>query len=192
VIATITPQQRAEQLVRIDKNEATGVFEVSINGSLIWQTHDGHRAALLGGEILGSVMRSIAAAEVDAERRGMERAAEIAAVLAISTEGVPPFGRVLTAGERHGALETGRAIRVAISASMRPARSLTKPQIKELRALASGPQTTYGSSRARVQNYLCKHGLARMTNMNGTIPGDGVADHCEITDIGRSAVKDAR
>jgi len=31
-----------------------------------------------------------------------------------------------------------------------------------------------------------------MTNVDGTLPDGGVADHCEITDIGRAAVKDAR
>lgn len=66
------------------------------------------------------------------------------------------------------------------------AKPLTEQQEYELRAMLVGPQHTYGSGRARVQNTLVRLGLARMVE----IPDAG-GDYCTITDAGREAISDA-
>ena len=71
----------------------------------------------------------------------------------------------------------------------------TKAQLDELRRLARGRQTTYGSARTRVQNNLVIMRLARFL-LDGK-PLDGVTgplgfkhftDECEITEAGRAAL----
>lgn len=67
---------------------------------------------------------------------------------------------------------------------------LTKPQLAELKQLARKPQSTYGSSRTRVQNTLVGKGLAQYLDEDGntlrSLDATYLADRCAITDAGRA------
>ena len=67
---------------------------------------------------------------------------------------------------------------------------LTKPQREELVKLSRGPQNTFGSSRARVQQTLYNAGLAAFANEDGSPFKDiEEADRCLITEAGKLALK---
>jgi len=73
---------------------------------------------------------------------------------------------------------------------------LTDPQLDELRAMAVKPQSTYGSSRTRVQNNLVAKGLAQYVNEEGKPMGGPdatyLANRCAITAAGRAKLKELR
>jgi hypothetical protein len=67
---------------------------------------------------------------------------------------------------------------------------LTKPRIAELQKLEHECQSTFGSSRARVQHWLVSNKLARFINRNGVEVSPDDADWCEITDEGQKALRE--
>lgn len=62
---------------------------------------------------------------------------------------------------------------------------MTKPRLEELGRLRRGRQSTYGSSRARVQRTLAEAGFARFVDERGRDATERDADFCVITDAGR-------
>lgn len=63
---------------------------------------------------------------------------------------------------------------------------LTKPQLTELKQLAKKPQSTFGSSRVRLQNTLVRLRLASYEDEEGKPTDSWSADRCVITDKGRT------
>ncbi len=69
---------------------------------------------------------------------------------------------------------------------------LTKPQWAELRRLYhEGPQNTYGSARAHVQNNLVALGLA-FYNVEGVVELVPLSDLCTITEAGKEQARLAK
>lgn len=116
-------------------------------------------------------------------------------------DGRDQFKADFDAGYRLGSDHRVRAFAQGRSRAQPPATTsksdtpLTKAQIRELKQLATAPQPTYGSGRARVQNNLVDAGLAQYRNSvtDEIVPASEfglptVHDLCEITAAGRECL----
>lgn len=152
--------------------------EVEQGPSPIPKDVSAERDKLLSESDLGAVDLGLDDATADAAwGRAMER---------IQARGGNPHVMLATATNNVNAWR-GCAVADGAAGSMK----LTKPQREELHRLAFyGPQNTFGSSRTRVQNTLCRKGLAEYFNRDGRpcleYLGNTYGDQCRITPAGRA------